>query len=127
MDSQRTNAHLTACRRLAMEQNKKLFEEANTLNRSAINLLDSPNLDSEMFLQYLQLRRKADAQFREALDHLSLINEQFPELSSERETLFGEQQVAFAPPTAQERSDCSATGETITVPAFHLGMEPKDR
>ncbi|WLG47242.1 hypothetical protein [Pseudomonas sp. FP1740] len=39
MDSQRTNAHLTACRRLAMEPNKKHFEEANTLNRTAINLL----------------------------------------------------------------------------------------
>jgi len=127
MDSQRINAHLNACRRFAMEQNKKLFEKANTLNRSAINLLDRPDLDSEMFLQYLQLRRKADAQFREALDHLSLINEQFPALSNEPETFFGGKQVAFAPPTAQERSDCSATGETITVPAFHPRMEPNER
>ena len=97
MYSQRTNAPLTACRRLAMEQNEKLFEEANALNRSAIDLLDRPDLDSEMFLQYLQLRGRADAKFREALDHLSLINEQFPALSNEPETLSGVMQVAFAP------------------------------
>ncbi|RKS27522.1 hypothetical protein BJ917_0372 [Pseudomonas sp. WPR_5_2] len=78
MYSQHTTTHLMACRRLAMEQNEKLFEAANTLNRSAIDLLDRPDLDSEMFLHYLQLRGKAEALFREALDHLSLINEQFP-------------------------------------------------
>ncbi|EJM00378.1 hypothetical protein PMI18_03106 [Pseudomonas sp. GM102] len=126
MYSQHTNAHRTACRRLAMEQNEKLFEEANALNRSAFDLLDRPDLDSEMFLQYLQLRGKADAKFREALDHLSLINEQFPALSNEPETLFGGKQVAFASLTAQGRSEWSATGETIMVPASHPRMGPKD-
>ncbi|WP_143492133.1 hypothetical protein [Pseudomonas sp. B28(2017)] len=80
MYSQRTTAHLTACRCLAIEQNTKLFEEANALNRSAVDLLDRPDFDSEMFLQYLHLRGKAELQFREALDHLSFVNEQFPEL-----------------------------------------------
>lgn len=83
MCSQRTDALLTGCRRLAIEQNEKLFEEANALNRSTIDLLDRPDLDSEMFLEYLRLRGKADALFREALDHLSLIDQQFPALSNE--------------------------------------------
>jgi hypothetical protein len=97
MCSQRTNAQLTACRRLAMERNEKLFEEANALNRSAIDLLERPDLDNEMFLQYLQIRGKAETLFREALDHLNLINEQFPTLSNESETLF---EVRTIEPTA---------------------------
>lgn len=112
MYSQPNNAHLTACHRLAMEQNERLFEEANALNQSAIDLLDRPDLDSEMFLRYLQLRGKAEARFREALDHLSLINEQFPVRSNEPETLPGVKQEAFASPAAQRRSDWAATGET---------------
>jgi hypothetical protein len=114
MYSQRNNAHLAACHRLAMEQNERLFVEANALNRSAIDLLDRPDLDSELFLQYLQLRGKAEARFREALEHLSLINEQFPVLSNEPETLPGVRRAAFAPPTVQRRSDWAATGETNT-------------
>lgn len=89
MYSQHPNTHLLACRRLAIEQNEKLFEEANALNRFAINLLDRPDLDGEMFLQYLQLRGKVDALFREALDHLSLINQQFPIPADEPDTLSG--------------------------------------
>mgnify|MGYP001084665543 CR=1 FL=1 len=85
MCSQRTNTHLTACRRLALERNEKLFEEANALNRSAIDLLERPDLDNEMFLQYLQIRGKAESLFREALDHLCLINEQFTTRSNEPE------------------------------------------
>ena len=90
MYSQRATTHLTACCRLAMEQNKKLFEGANALNRSAVDLLDRPDLDSDMFLQYLHLRGKAEVQFREALDHLSLVNEQFPELSNKPEAPLGQ-------------------------------------
>ncbi|NUU37824.1 hypothetical protein [Pseudomonas sp. C2B4] len=90
MYAQHTTTHLMACRSLAIEQNEKLFEEANALNRFAINLLDRPDLDGEMFLQYLQLRGKADALFREALDHLNLINQQFPIPSDEPDPLRGE-------------------------------------
>jgi uncharacterized membrane protein len=78
MYSEYTTAQLIACRRLAMEQNKKLFEKANALSRCAFDLLDSPDFDSETFHHYLRLRRKAEALFREALDHLILLNEQFP-------------------------------------------------
>jgi uncharacterized membrane protein len=80
MYSQYTTAQLLACRCLAMEQNKKLFEEANALSRAAFDLLDQPDLDSEKFHRYLQLRGKAEALFREALDHLTLLNEHFPPL-----------------------------------------------
>ncbi|WP_178122568.1 hypothetical protein [Pseudomonas izuensis] len=126
MYSHHTNTHLMACRRLAMEQNEKLFEEANALNRSAIDLLDRPDLDSEMFLHYLQLRGKAQALFREALDHLSLINEQFPIPSNEPETLPGLEQMAFTSSTVQGRSDWAASGEATMAPASLPEMRPKD-
>ncbi|MFJ3370580.1 hypothetical protein [Pseudomonas sp. NPDC086251] len=71
-------AQILACHCLAMEQNKKLFERANALNRRASELLDLPDLDSEKFLHYLQLRGKAEAQYRDALEHLELLNTQFP-------------------------------------------------
>jgi len=67
-----------ACRQLAMEQNQKLFNEANALSRSAFDLLEQPDFDSEMFDEYLRLRGKAEALFREAIDHLGVLNEHFP-------------------------------------------------
>lgn len=82
MYSQYSSAQLAACRCLAMEQNKKLFEEANALSRCAFDMLDQPDFDSEKFHQYLQLRGKAEALFREALDHFALLNEHFPPLSN---------------------------------------------
>ncbi|MEB2518759.1 hypothetical protein SOP85_25525 [Pseudomonas sp. YuFO20] len=69
---------IIACRRVAMEQNRKLFEEANAINRSALDLLDRSDFDSEMFLVYLQLQEKAKHLFREALEHITLLEEQFP-------------------------------------------------
>lgn len=69
---------IIACRRVAMEQNQKLFEEANALNRSALDLLDQSDFDSEMFLVYLQLQEKAKDRFREALEHITVLNEHFP-------------------------------------------------
>lgn len=69
---------IIACRRIAMEQNRRLFEEANALNRSALDLLDRSDFDSEMFLVYLQLQEKAKKRFREALEHITLLNEHFP-------------------------------------------------
>jgi hypothetical protein len=126
MCSQRTNAHFTACHRLAIERNEKLFEEANALNRSAIDLLERPDLDNEMFLQYLQIRGKAETLFREALDHLNLINEQFPTLSNESETLFEVKQVAFAPPAVQGQSNWAASREATMALASHPRMRSKD-
>jgi hypothetical protein len=69
---------IIACRRLALEQNQKLFEEANAINRSALDLLERSEFDSEMFLVYLQLQEKAKNRFREALEHITLLNEHFP-------------------------------------------------
>ncbi|MBZ9780953.1 hypothetical protein K9857_05245 [Pseudomonas sp. REP124] len=92
MHSRYSAAQLLACRRFAMEQNKKLFEEANALNRCASEMLEQPDFDSEKFLEYLQQRGKADAMFRQALDHISLLNEQFPPLpvSSRERAVDGE-------------------------------------
>ncbi|KKX57805.1 hypothetical protein [Pseudomonas putida] len=69
---------INACRRLAMERNQKLFEEANAINRSALDLLEHSEFDSEMFLVYLQLKKRAKKRFREALEHAVLLNEHFP-------------------------------------------------
>jgi hypothetical protein len=83
MNIQLSTAQLIACRRVAMEQNEKLFAEANDLNRQAYDLLDHPDFDSDMFMEYLQLRKKSQALFLEAMDHLSLLNEQFPAPSAQ--------------------------------------------
>lgn len=80
MNSRYSAEQLLACRRFAMEQNEKLFEEANALNRHASDMLDQADFDSETFLEYLRCRGKADALFRQALAHISLLNEQFPPL-----------------------------------------------
>ncbi|AZE66565.1 hypothetical protein [Pseudomonas synxantha] len=77
-----TYTQMMACRQLAMEQNQKLFNQANALSRSAYQLLERPDLDSELFDQYLHLRGKAEALFREAIDHLGVLNEHFPAPSS---------------------------------------------
>lgn len=69
---------IIACRRIAIEQNKKIFEEANAINRSALDLLDRSDFDNEMFLVYLLLREKAKNRFKEALEHITLLNEHFP-------------------------------------------------
>jgi hypothetical protein len=69
---------IIACRRLALEQNQKLFEEANAINRSALDLLECSDFDSEMFLVYLQLKQRAKNRFSEALEHAVLLNQHFP-------------------------------------------------
>jgi hypothetical protein len=69
---------INACHCVAMEQNKKLFERANAINRSALDLLDRSDFDNETFLVYLQLRKKANNLFAEALEHITLLNALFP-------------------------------------------------
>lgn len=78
MQDHDTYAKRMACRQLAMEQNQKLFDQANALSRSAFDLLERTDFDSQMFDQYLRLRRKAEALFREAIDHLGVLNTHFP-------------------------------------------------
>ncbi|PKH12836.1 hypothetical protein [Pseudomonas fluorescens] len=67
-----------ACRQLAMEQNQKLFNEANAISREAFDLLECADFDSAKFDQYLRLRAKAEALFREAIEHLGVLNTHFP-------------------------------------------------
>lgn len=73
-----TRTTMMACRQLAMEQNQKLFNEANALSKSAFELLEHPDFDSEMFDEYLRLRGKAEALFYEAIEHLRVLNKHFP-------------------------------------------------
>ena len=69
---------IKACRALAMERNRQMFEEAQDLSRCAFELLDSGDLDAQLFDRYRALRRKADSRFQEAIEHLQLLNEDFP-------------------------------------------------
>ena len=48
------------CRAFALEQNHRLFHQANALSQCALDLLDAPTLDAEAFAHYQALRRKAD-------------------------------------------------------------------
>lgn len=73
-----TPAQIKACRALALERNRQLFDNAHTLNRAANELLDAQNLDIEQFERYLALRKKADSMFEDAIDHLYVLNEDFP-------------------------------------------------
>lgn len=67
-----------ACREFALEQNRKLFAQANSLSTAALDILDRPVLNAEVFDHYQALRRKADLKSEEAIDHLRLINDEFP-------------------------------------------------
>lgn len=78
MQYNNTHTKMMACRQLAMEQNQKLFNEANALSNSAFDLLEHPDFDSEMFDEYMRLRGKAEALFREAIEHLGVLNKHFP-------------------------------------------------
>ena len=69
---------IKACRALALERNRQMFEEAQGLSRCAFEMLDGGDLDMEMFDRYQALRRKADLKFQEAIEHLRLLNEDFP-------------------------------------------------
>ncbi|WP_223512399.1 hypothetical protein [Pseudomonas sp. GL-B-19] len=69
---------IKACRALALERNRQMFEEAQNLSRCAFELLDGGDLDVELFDRYQALRRKADSKFQEAIEHLQLLNEDFP-------------------------------------------------
>jgi len=69
---------IKACRALALERNRQMFEEAQGLSRCAFEMLDGSDLDMELFDRYQALRRKADLKFQEAIEHLRLLNEDFP-------------------------------------------------
>ncbi|WP_445576735.1 hypothetical protein GKKCFE_15020 [Pseudomonas sp. E141] len=86
MQFNNTAEKLMACRRLALEQNERLFDEANAYSRRAFDLLEHPDFDCEMFEEYLHIRHKAESLFRDAIEHLSALNEHFPPPSSRSAT-----------------------------------------
>lgn len=73
-----TSEQIKACRAFALERNRQMFEEAQALSRSAFELLESGKMDGELFDRYQAMRRKADLKFGEAIEHLRLLNEEFP-------------------------------------------------
>lgn len=75
-----TRDEISACREFALERNGQLFEEAETLNQAAFALLEGSELDGEQFDRYQAMRRKADLKFEEAIEHLRLLNEDFPSM-----------------------------------------------
>ncbi|MHC8366799.1 hypothetical protein ACYZT9_13210 [Pseudomonas sp. ZT5P21] len=73
-----TRDEIRACRAFALERNRQMFEEAQMLSRNAFELLEGGGLDGELFDRYQALRRKADLKFEEAIEHLRVLNEDFP-------------------------------------------------
>lgn len=76
-----TSDEIKACRAFALERNHQMFEEAQALSRSAWALLEVSDMDVELFDRYQAMRRKADLKFEEAIEHLRLLNEDFPPVS----------------------------------------------
>ncbi|WP_460124917.1 hypothetical protein [Pseudomonas sp. S2_C03] len=79
-----TRDEIKACRAFALERNQQMFEEAQALSREAFAMLEGSDLDGELFDQYLTLRRKADLKFAEAIEHLRVLNENFPPIPATR-------------------------------------------
>ncbi|VVN26978.1 hypothetical protein PS862_01440 [Pseudomonas fluorescens] len=77
-----TCEEIKACRAFALERNRQMFAEAQALSRSAFELLDGSDMDGELFDRYLEIRRKANLQFKEAIEHLRVLNTDFPPVSA---------------------------------------------
>ncbi|KJZ33169.1 hypothetical protein [Pseudomonas fluorescens] len=77
-----TSEEIKACRAFALERNRQMFEEAQAMSRNAFALLESSDMDVELFDRYQAMRRKADLKFEEAIEHLRLLNEDFPPVST---------------------------------------------
>ncbi|MHC8320371.1 hypothetical protein ACYZT4_06685 [Pseudomonas sp. GB2N2] len=73
-----TRNEIKACRAFALERNRQMFEDAQALSRSAFEMLEDRDLDGELFDRYQAIRRKADLKFQEAIEHLQVLNEDFP-------------------------------------------------
>ncbi|WP_419736468.1 hypothetical protein [Pseudomonas sp. COR18] len=74
MQIQPHHAPLEACKRFALEQNRRLFDRAYALQHAAYELLERPDLDAETFSHYQTLKAKAQSQAREAIEHLQLVD-----------------------------------------------------
>lgn len=73
-----TPDQIKACRAFALECNRQMFEDAQALSRSAFEMLEDGDMDLERFEHYRAMRRKADLKFQEAIEHLRLLNADFP-------------------------------------------------
>lgn len=73
MNGTRIPGHATACLNLALERNKQLFSEAHSLSCAALDLLDRPYMDAQVFMQYQERRQHADLKYHEAIEHLRSI------------------------------------------------------
>jgi tetratricopeptide (TPR) repeat protein len=78
MNGTRTPDQATACLKLALERNEQLFSEAHKLSSAALDLLDRPDMDAEIFTQYQEMRRYADGKYHEAIEHLRSIMTEYP-------------------------------------------------
>lgn len=87
-----TPNQIKACRTLALERNQQLFEEAQALNRQAHELLEGHDLDFKKFDYYQALRRKADSKFEDAIEHLCVLNADFPPIAKSTNTQQARQQ-----------------------------------
>jgi uncharacterized membrane protein len=76
-----TCEEIKACRAFALERNRQMFAEAQALSRSAFELLEDSDMDGELFDRYLEIRRKANLKFKEAIEHLRVLNTDFPPVS----------------------------------------------
>lgn len=75
-----TRDEIKACREFALQRNHQMFEEAEALNQRAFALLEGSELDGEQFDRYQAMRRKADVKFAEAIEHLRVLNAEFPSM-----------------------------------------------
>jgi hypothetical protein len=73
-----TSDQIKACRAFALECNRQMFEDAQALSRCAFEMPEGGDMDMEQFERYRALRRKADLKFQEAIEHLRVLNEEFP-------------------------------------------------
>lgn len=89
-----TRDEIKACRAFALERNQQMFEEAQALSRDAFAMLEGSDLDGEVFDRYLALRRKADLKFAEAIEHLRVLNENFPPIPATKKREVIHQQVS---------------------------------
>ncbi|UVK96614.1 hypothetical protein [Pseudomonas sp. B21-048] len=78
MNGTMTSDQAIACLNLALERNKQLFSEAYHLSHAALDLLEHPDMDVDMFTQYQKKRRQADRKYLEAIEHLRLIMAEYP-------------------------------------------------
>ena len=69
-----TCEEIKACRAFALERNRQMFAEAQALSRSAFELLEDSEMDGELFDRYLDIRRKANLKFQDAIEHLRWLN-----------------------------------------------------